>query len=593
GDLNLISDGVEKTYVYLDQSNQIASSALLGFYGSPTSSSRLNLRGHAQTVAGISNSDGRGLIQNTEFESDISNNGVLTINNSADYSFNGYLRDRYQGTSTGVVAIVKTGAGTQTLSGANIKYTGGTTVSGGTLVLKDTVDETFLTKYIMNNATLEFNTNTVDLNYSGVVSGSGGLTKTGAEKLTLSGSSGNTYTGTTTISAGILRLNKTSSLAIGGNLNLTSNGSVNNYVYLDQSNQIASSAMLTFYATPTTSSRFNLLGHTQTVAGLSCSTGRGVIQNTEDESGVSTNGVLTVNNTVDCSYDGFMRDRYQAGSTGKFALIKMGAGTLTLAGSNITHTGGTTVGGGTLSVIANTIASSVTVNSGGTFAPGVHDLHEVTTGAAAWNNGGEYLWEINDADGTAGTNWDVWNVTGNLSIASTFTINVDTLNGTSAGSMADFNNQLSYSWLLAETTGSISGFANLALDTSGFQNALDPEGYLYLSQSGDSKQLFLNYSPTGGDGSMPPSLPGDADGNSQVDESDAAILAAHWGQSGDWTKGDFNGDGTINALDASILAANWGDHNPLESAVGVPEPGVFTLLAAMAMIGLLHRRRAA
>jgi len=158
--------------------------------------------------------------------------------------------------------------------------------------------------------------------------------------------------------------------------------------------------------------------------------------------------------------------------------------------------------------------------------------------------------------------------------------------------MADFNNQLSYSWLLAETTGSISGFANLALDTSGFQNALDPEGYLYLSQSGDSKQLFLNYSPTGGDGSMPPlTLPGDADSNNRVDEADAAILAANWGQSGDWTTGDFNGDGTINALDASILAANWGDHNPLDSAVGVPEPGNLALLAAMAIIGLLRRRR--
>ena len=94
--------------------------------------------------------------------------------------------------------------------------------------------------------------------------------------------------------------------------------------------------------------------------------------------------------------------------------------------------------------------------------------------------------------------------------------------------MADFNNANSYSWLLAETTGTISGFANLDLDTSGFTNDLAAEGYLYLSQSGDTKQLFLNYSPTGGGEGM--SLP-------------------------------------------------------------VPEPGSFAMLLGIALIGLLQRRR--
>ncbi|HLA84943.1 MAG TPA: dockerin type I domain-containing protein, partial [Thermoguttaceae bacterium] len=56
-----------------------------------------------------------------------------------------------------------------------------------------------------------------------------------------------------------------------------------------------------------------------------------------------------------------------------------------------------------------------------------------------------------------------------------------------------------------------------------------------------------------------PPLPGDADGNGTVDAGDAAVLSAHWGQSGvGWDEGDFNDDGWVNALDASILAANWG-----------------------------------
>ncbi|HLA85134.1 MAG TPA: autotransporter-associated beta strand repeat-containing protein, partial [Thermoguttaceae bacterium] len=609
GDLNLISDGVEKTYVYLDQSNQIASSALLGFYGSPTSSSRLNLRGHVQTVAGISCSTGRGVIQNTDYESGVSANGTLTVNNAADCYYDGYLRDRYLGDSTGKLAIVKSGAGALTLAGSHIYYTGGTTVSGGELVLEDVTHSTFLATNITNNATLEFNTDAEDFNYGGNVSGTGSVVKTGDGELTLSGA--NTNTGSTVVEAGALRLNATSGVAIAGNLDVTGDAqNLKVYVYLDDDDQIASTSVVTFSnAYGGSSRRLNLLGHNQTVAGLDCADGTGVIQHTETESGVTNNGELTVNTSGNHAFQGFMRDRYQGDSTCLLAFVKSGSGTQTLAGSNIKYTGGTTVSGGklvlqdttnatfltknitnnatlefanttanvnysgvvsgsgaliksggyrltlsgnntytgattvsggTLDLSASSLAGSVTVQSGATFAPGVHALREVTTGTGTWSSGGEYLWEINDADGAAGTNWDVWNVTGNLSIASTFTIDVDTLNGTSAGSMDDFNNQLSYSWLLAETTGTISGFANLALDTSGFQNALDPEGYLYLSQSG-SNQLYLNYSPTGGEGLM--------------------------------------GGGGLSSMSALSTM-----NNP------VPEPGCFVLLIAMGVLGLLLRR---
>lgn len=84
-------------------------------------------------------------------------------------------------------------------------------------------------------------------------------------------------------------------------------------------------------------------------------------------------------------------------------------------------------------------------------------------------------------------------------------------------------------------------------------------------------------------------MPGDTDGDNRVDETDAATLAAHWGQSGDWYDGDFNGDGVINAVDASILAANWNPGASAESSP-VPEPSVFALLAA-GLLGLLNRTR--
>ncbi len=63
----------------------------------------------------------------------------------------------------------------------------------------------------------------VDGELSGVLSGSGGIVKTGAGKLVLSAS--NTYLGTTTVSAGVLRLGN--ALAIGGTANaITVNGGV-------------------------------------------------------------------------------------------------------------------------------------------------------------------------------------------------------------------------------------------------------------------------------------------------------------------------------------------------------------------------------
>ncbi|MBN2215794.1 MAG: hypothetical protein JW719_00320 [Pirellulales bacterium] len=89
-----------------------------------------------------------------------------------------------------------------------------------------------------------------------------------------------------------------------------------------------------------------------------------------------------------------------------------------------------------------------------------------------------------------------------------------------------------------------------------------------------------------------PTIPGDTDGDNVVDEEDAAVLAAHWGQTGlagGFTVGDFNLDGAINAADASILAANWGSH--AMEATPTPEPGAIALFFALAITMLPRRMR--
>jgi hypothetical protein len=84
-------------------------------------------------------------------------------------------------------------------------------------------------------------------------------------------------------------------------------------------------------------------------------------------------------------------------------------------------------------------------------------------------------------------------------------------------------------------------------------------------------------------------IPGDADMDYDVDQVDAAIVAAHWGQSGGWSDGDFTGDGVVSAADASILAANW-DYGTSEAGA-VPEPGTIIMLVLGVSMLAVQRSR--
>ncbi|NLE36399.1 MAG: cadherin-like domain-containing protein, partial [Pirellulaceae bacterium] len=80
-------------------------------------------------------------------------------------------------------------------------------------------------------------------------------------------------------------------------------------------------------------------------------------------------------------------------------------------------------------------------------------------------------------------------------------------------------------------------------------------------------------------------IAGDANRNGVVDETDMAILAANWGQTGaTWQMGDFDHDGRVGPTDAALLAANWGYSiaETAEASTAVPEPG----MTAMLLIGL-------
>ena len=233
------------------------------------------------------------------------------------------------------LAIVKQGAGTQTLSGGNITYKGGTTVSGGRLVLENTL--TGNTNYTTDSE-LEFKLTTGNQQLqSGTFSGTGRLIKTGGNELILSNWGGA----------------QTVALTGADSVIDVQAGKLSNY------NQSAFGAPHTVWAgnqaglTVASGATFEMNNTSVIVDELS---GAGTInKGTWDTAVTLTIGV----NDGSGNFNGAITQPVGT----PLALVKEGSGTQTLSGSN-TYTGVTTVSAGTLLVNGTLGASSVTVNGG-------------------------------------------------------------------------------------------------------------------------------------------------------------------------------------------------------------------------------------
>ena len=137
----------------------------------------------------------------------------------------------------------------------------------------------------------------------------------------------------------------------------------------------------------------------------------------------------------------------------------------------------------------------------------------LTTGNLNLNGGGKSTWEINSwaADASAGSESNgfdqlrgISGVKLNLagaSAANRVVLKVASLNGSSAGQIANFDSAVARSWAIADfsngnTTGGVLNFAadKFTLDTSGFLNDLGG-GSFSLSTNAAATQLVLSFTP--------------------------------------------------------------------------------------------------
>ncbi|APY32744.1 AIDA autotransporter-like protein ShdA [Salmonella enterica subsp. enterica serovar Apapa str. SA20060561] len=221
-------------------------------------------------------------------------------------------------------SLTKTGAGTLILNAENT-YTGGTLISGGTLVASNV--EALGTGDVTDNATLELNTGG---DFDNAISGSGQVVKSGDETLTLSGS--NTYTGGTLISGGTLIAGRVDVLGSG---DVTDNATLEMNTGGDFANNIGGTGSVVKSGDKT----LTLSGGNTYTGGTPISGGTLVASNVE----ALGTGDVTDNATLELNTGGDFANNI--GGTG--SVVKSGDETLTLSGGN-TYTGGTTISGGTL-----------------------------------------------------------------------------------------------------------------------------------------------------------------------------------------------------------------------------------------------------
>jgi len=533
-----------------------------------------------------------------------------TFDNAAAFSLGGAL--------TGTGKFTKTGNGTLTLTNTSTSantLSGGFVVSGGAVSITSTASFGSSDVTIQNGATVQDATTSTsslstgrnwtvgsgggvfeltnagsDMTLSGNITGAGSFTKTGDGLLTLSGGSGNTFSGGIVIGGGTLSVLNTASLgsAAAGVTDVT----IGNGATLRDTTGVSASSSKAF----------------------AIGAGGGTIEVSNPAGSLTISGAFSGSGNLSKAGAGALT-LSKDGST--INGLNVTNGTMTVSGDTA-FTGGITVGSGTTLTLTgtNTLSGGVTVNNG-TFVFNSVNALGVAAGNTTTLNGGTMRYTSTGSGSTGrafalsgAPTMDI--TTGKLTLGGTIGGSGGSLTKTGDGTLVLSGTQsytggttVSAGTLLLNGTysgGAVGVASNASLGGTGSATSVSNSGTLSAGTSGTVGTFAL--SDLSGTGTIGVDLDGAAAAGSQIDRINVSGAL-------DLTGATINFNQLSAPVDGAYVFASYGSLTGTPTLLNVPtgyevnfnynsgsqialtavpEPAVLGLLAVGA-VGLLRRRR--
>ena len=326
GNLQIGNNTAGSAVVQLGGSNEIAATSAVTFSGTTNNWQYLRLLGNNLTVASI-NDTGAGVIEDTETTT--TGNATLTVAGPGNSSFSGFMRNTSSG--AGTLALTTSGNAALSLSGGNIRYTGATSVSGGTLTLQDTTAFASAVSVGPSGTLVLVRSSTGFANRSPIaasaITGSGVIDVNNAGSginggwVIVNGATALNFTGTVNINSGVFATDNAGGVQGSATVNVLSGGVMS----------------------------LHNASNGWTIGGLN---GAGDVTPAQGTNGPTYTLTLGAAN-VSGAFSGIIHGNNSSAATdgsmeaGFIALVKTGTGTQILSGPN-TYTGSTTINAGTL-----------------------------------------------------------------------------------------------------------------------------------------------------------------------------------------------------------------------------------------------------